>query len=43
MPLPGLRPESYRVRSGRFEELKDVPFVEAMERHLRRDSPIAAE
>ena len=42
-PLPGMRPESYRVRSGRFEEPKAVPFVEAMERHVRRDSPIAAE
>ncbi len=41
--LPGMRPESYRVRSGRFEEPKELPFAEAMERHMRRDSPIAAE
>jgi phthalate 4,5-dioxygenase len=42
-PLPGMRPETYRVRSGRFEAPKEVPFLEAMERHVRRDSPVAAE
>ena len=30
-PLPGMNPASYRVRSGRFEAKKGVPFVDAME------------
>ncbi|HTP91038.1 MAG TPA: Rieske 2Fe-2S domain-containing protein [Xanthobacteraceae bacterium] len=42
-PLPGLDPASYRVRSGRFEAAKGVPFVDAMEQYVRRDTPIAAE
>jgi phthalate 4,5-dioxygenase len=42
-PLPGMNPGSYRVRSGRFEAPRDEPFAEAMERHVRRDTPIAAE
>jgi nitrite reductase/ring-hydroxylating ferredoxin subunit len=42
-PLPGMRPESYRVRSGRFEAPKEVPFAQAMEQHVRRDTPMAAE
>jgi phthalate 4,5-dioxygenase len=41
--LPGMDPASYRVRSGRFEAPKDVPFVDAMAHHIRRDTPIAAE
>jgi hypothetical protein len=36
-------PSSYRVRSGRFEAPRDEPFAQAMERHVRRDVPIAAE
>ena len=41
--LPGMNPASYRVRSGRFEAPKGVPFVEAMENYVRRDAPVAAE
>jgi hypothetical protein len=36
-------PTSYRVRSGRFEAPKGEPFADAMERYVRRDTPIAAE
>jgi nitrite reductase/ring-hydroxylating ferredoxin subunit len=42
-PLPGMDPASYRVRSGRFDAPKGVPFAEAMENYVRRDTPIAAE
>ena len=42
-PLPGMDPASYRVRSGRFEAPQGEPFAEAMARHVRRDTPIAAE
>ena len=42
-PLPGMNPASYRVRSGRFEARKDVPFIDAMEQFIGRDTPIAAE
>jgi nitrite reductase/ring-hydroxylating ferredoxin subunit len=42
-PLPGMDPASYRVRSGRFEAANGVPFKDAMEQYVRRDTPIAAE
>ena len=42
-PLPGMNPASYRVRSGRFEAAKGVPFADAMKQYVRRDTPIAAE
>ena len=42
-PLPGMNPASYRVRSGRFEARSDVPFTDAMEQFIQRDTPIAAE
>jgi hypothetical protein len=42
-PLPGMNPASYRVRSGRFEAAKGVPFADAMNQYIRRDTPIAAE
>jgi phthalate 4,5-dioxygenase len=42
-PLPGMNPASYRVRSGRFEAKKGVPFEDAMAEFVRRDTPIAAE
>jgi phenylpropionate dioxygenase-like ring-hydroxylating dioxygenase large terminal subunit len=42
-PLPGMNPASYRVRSGRFEAKKGVPFAEAMQDYVRFDTPIAAE
>jgi nitrite reductase/ring-hydroxylating ferredoxin subunit len=41
--LPGMDPASYRVRSGRFEVPKGVPFIDAMDQYIRRDTPIAAE
>ncbi len=41
--LPGVDPASYRVRSGRFEAPKGVPFAEALEKYVRLDAPIAAE
>jgi phthalate 4,5-dioxygenase len=41
--LPGMDPASYRVRSGRFEAKKGVPFAEAMMEYIRLDTPIAAE
>jgi phthalate 4,5-dioxygenase len=41
--LPGMDPASYRVRSGRFEAPKGMPFVDAMAQYVRRDTPIAAE
>ncbi len=40
---PAWTPTSYRVRSGRFEAPKGEPFADAMERYVRRDTPIAAE
>ena len=42
-PLPGMDPASYRVRSGRFEAAKGIPFEDAMGQYVRRDTPIAAE
>jgi phthalate 4,5-dioxygenase len=41
--LPGMDPASYRVRSGRFEAKKGMPFAEAMMEYIRLDTPIAAE
>jgi phthalate 4,5-dioxygenase oxygenase subunit len=41
--LPGMAPASYRVRSGRFEAPKGERFAQAMERYVRRDTPIADE
>jgi phthalate 4,5-dioxygenase oxygenase subunit len=42
-PLPGMSPASYRVRSGRFEAKKGIPFADAMAEYVRLDAPIAAE
>jgi phthalate 4,5-dioxygenase len=42
-PLPGMNPASYRVRSGRFEAKKGIPFADAMAEFVRLDTPIAAE
>ena len=42
-PLPGMNPASYRVRSGRFEAKKGIPFADAMAEYVRLDTPIAAE
>lgn len=41
--IAGHGPASYRIRSGRFEAPKGEPFAQAMERYVRRDTPIAAE
>ena len=42
-PLPGMKPESYRVRSARVELPKGAPVAEAVERSVRLDTPVAAE
>jgi hypothetical protein len=42
-PLPGMKPESYRVRSARVELPKGTPIAEAAERAVRLDTPVAAE
>jgi phthalate 4,5-dioxygenase oxygenase subunit len=42
-PPPGMNPASYRVRSGRFEAKKGIPFADAMAEYVRLDTPIAAE
>jgi len=42
-PWAGMDSASYRVRSGRFEAAKGVPFADAMKQYVRRDTPIAAE
>ena len=42
-PLPGMNPASYRVRSGRFEAKKGIPFADAMAEYVRIDTPVAAE
>jgi phthalate 4,5-dioxygenase oxygenase subunit len=42
-PLPGMNPTSYRVRSGRFEAKKGIPFADAMAEYVCLDTPIAAE
>jgi phthalate 4,5-dioxygenase len=42
-PLPGMNPANYRVRSGRFEAKKGIPFADAMAGYVRLDTPIAAE
>jgi phthalate 4,5-dioxygenase oxygenase subunit len=41
-PLPGMRPESYRVRSTRYEAPKGAPFVATMNERVRIDAPVAA-
>ena len=42
-PLPGMNPESYRVRSARVELPKGTPVAEAVERSVRMDTQVAAE
>jgi hypothetical protein len=41
--LPGMRPESYRVRSARCEAPKGQPISEMIERYVRVDRQAAAE
>jgi nitrite reductase/ring-hydroxylating ferredoxin subunit len=40
--LPGMRPESYRVRSTRYEAPRDAPFTAIMNERVRIDAPVAA-
>jgi len=42
-PLPGMRPDSFRVRSARCETPKGAPFAETMLERVRLDAPVAAE
>jgi hypothetical protein len=42
-PLPGMNPESYRVRSARVELPKGAAVAEAVERSVRVATPVAAE
>jgi len=42
-PLPGMRPESYRVRSARCEAPKAQPIADLIERHVRVETQVAAE
>jgi phthalate 4,5-dioxygenase len=41
-PLPGMRPESYRVRSTRYTMPKDAPIAETMNARVRIDALVAA-
>jgi phthalate 4,5-dioxygenase len=41
-PLPGMRPESYRVRSTRYEAPPGAPFAAIMNERVRIDAPVAA-
>jgi len=42
-PLPGMRPESYRVRSARVELPKGAPILEAAQRAVQLETAVAAE
>jgi phthalate 4,5-dioxygenase oxygenase subunit len=42
-PLPGLDPQSWRVRSARFKTADGIPFADKMDAHVRIDRPMAAE
>jgi hypothetical protein len=42
-PLPGMKPESFRVRSARVELPKGAPIAEAAHRVVRVETPAAAE
>jgi phthalate 4,5-dioxygenase oxygenase subunit len=41
-PLPGMRPESYRVRSTRYTMPKDAPVAETMNERVRIDALVPA-
>ncbi len=41
-PVPGMRPESYRVRSTRYEAPRGAPFAAIMNERVRIDVPVAA-
>jgi hypothetical protein len=42
-PLPGMNPAAYRVRSIRVEASSNEPFSETVKRHLKVETPAAAE
>jgi phenylpropionate dioxygenase-like ring-hydroxylating dioxygenase large terminal subunit len=42
-PLPGMRPESYRVRSIRYEAPRGAPFAPTVNERVRVDAPAVAE
>ena len=42
-PLPGMQPESYRVRSARCDAPKGQPIMDLIERHVRAETQAAAE
>jgi len=42
-PLPGMRPDSYRVRSARCEAPNGQPVADLIERHVRVETQVAAE
>ena len=42
-PLPGLAPQSWRVRSARFKTTAGMRFVDHMDAHVRITTPLAAE
>jgi hypothetical protein len=42
-PLPGMKAADYRVRSIRVEASSNEPFSETVKRHLRVQTPAAAE
>jgi hypothetical protein len=42
-PLPGMRAESYRVRSTRYEAPKGTPIADMIERYVRLNPQVAAE
>jgi nitrite reductase/ring-hydroxylating ferredoxin subunit len=41
-PLPGMRPESFRVRSTRYEAPKSAPIAATMQQRVRIDALVAA-
>jgi phthalate 4,5-dioxygenase len=41
-PLPGMRPESFRVRSIRYQAPKDAPVAATMQERVRIDALVAA-
>jgi hypothetical protein len=42
-PLPGMKPESFRVRSARLELPKGTNIAEAAQRVVRLETAVAAE
>jgi nitrite reductase/ring-hydroxylating ferredoxin subunit len=42
-PLPGMNPDSWRVRSSRYKAPTGMPFASTVDRHITLDAPVAAE